>query len=109
MYRIQEDDLVTLMEFWEHAKKNPCVAPIVDPLDSGPCSGPLTLDHVHRHAGGTKGKRAASDEFHLVSLCYGHHIEARNGGSVWATSHRPHLRQYLEDIYGSEGDDRQGP
>lgn len=47
----------------------------------------LTLDHVRDHA--MMGKRAPSDELHLVTLCWHHHLDG------WATSHRPALRAYL--------------
>lgn len=90
-------------EAWRSALSNPCMAPALDPSGSGPCSGPVTLDHIHRHAGGTRGKRAASDEQHLVSLCAGHHLGWNDkGGRVWATSHRQLLREYLDVIYGEE-------
>jgi hypothetical protein len=103
LYQIPDDDLQTLSEFWQNAKDNPCVAPILDPLGSGPCWGPLTLDHVNRMAGGMKGKRAPSDEYHLVSLCALHHLGHNDkGGRIWATANRPLLRDYLEAIYGEE-------
>jgi hypothetical protein len=100
-YQIDPDDLPSAMDMFRTAQENPCVAQTLDPLGSGPCSGQMTLDHVHRHAGGTKGKRAPSDPEHLVVLCYGHHQESRKG-SIWATAHRPLLREYLEAIYGPE-------
>lgn len=50
----------------------------------------LTLDHVRQHA--MMGKRAPSDERHLVTLCWHHHL---NG---WATAHRELLREYLNRI-----------
>lgn len=96
MYKVQHLTKEALV-FWKEAQARPCIAPVVDPFDSGPCSGPLTLDHVHSHAGGTKGKRAPSDPQHLVALCYGHHLESRKG-AIWATAHRPELRRYLEVI-----------
>ena len=65
-----------------------CVAAMIDPQESGPCSGPLTLDHVKDQP--MMGKRAPSDQYHLVTICLGHHIE-----NHWATSHRPELREYL--------------
>lgn len=52
------------------------------------CRGRLTLDHVKDQP--RMGKRAPSDERHLVAICEAHHLE--NG---WATSHRPELREYL--------------
>jgi hypothetical protein len=38
------------------------------------------------------GKRAPSDLAHLVSVCEWHHLYG------WATSHRPELRAYLQEI-----------
>jgi len=55
------------------------------------CRGRLTLDHVKDQP--RMGKRAPSDERHLVSICAAHHLE--NG---WATSHRPELREYLRTV-----------
>lgn len=96
------EDTSGLIMMWKEAMKHPCVAPLLDPLGSGPCSGRLTLDHVHRHHGGTKGKRAPSDERHLVTLCALHHLgEGDKGGRVWATANRPRLRTYLDAIYGA--------
>ena len=114
IFRINPDrDIQGLIEMWEEAKKHPCVAPMLDPLGSGPCLGRLTLDHVHRHAGGTKGKRAPSDEQHLVTLCALHHLgEGDKGGRIWATAHRPLLRGYLNAIYGEDlatGGDQEEP
>lgn len=52
----------------------------------------LTLDHV-QEGYGRMGRRAASDEQHLVALCFFAHIT-----SGWATSHRPELRDYLARV-----------
>jgi hypothetical protein len=30
----------------------------------------LTVDHFHHHVGGTKGKKAEHDRFHLVAMCH---------------------------------------
>lgn len=30
----------------------------------------LTVDHVHLHAGGTRGKKAPDDREHLVAMCH---------------------------------------
>lgn len=56
------------------------------------CAGRLTLDHVKDQP--RMGKRAPSDERHLVTLCWAHHLE-----SGWATSHRPELRAYLGRLH----------
>jgi hypothetical protein len=57
----------------------------------------MTLDHV-QSGGGRMGKRAPSDEGHLVTLCAHHHL---NG---WATGHRPLLRAYLAHVAGTGRD-----
>jgi len=62
-----------------------CVAPILGATDL--CAGRLTLDHVKDQP--MIGRRAPSDEQHLVTLCWHHHLDG------WATSHRPELRSYL--------------
>lgn len=53
----------------------------------------LTVDHVHQHAGGTKGKRALDDPHHLVAMCYWQN-------STHPPSHdlRQFERAYLIDI-----------
>jgi hypothetical protein len=43
------------------------------------------------------GKRAPSDERHLVTLCEQHHL-----WTSWATSHRPELRDYLRRVNGDD-------
>jgi hypothetical protein len=53
---------------------------------------PMTLDHV-QEGYGRMGKRAPSDPAHLVTLCWGAHLLTH-----WATSHRPALRAYLEEV-----------
>jgi hypothetical protein len=77
-----------------------CVAPLLNPSTSGPCSGRLTLDHVPSRGKNALGKRAPSDERHLVTLCWGHHIETN-----WGTSHRGVERWYLERLYGQMDED----
>ena len=74
------------------ARDGGCVAALLQPSLSGPCWGPLTLDHVKD--GPMMGKRAPSDARHLVTLCAGHHVE-----TPWATSNRPLLRWYLRSFY----------
>jgi hypothetical protein len=108
-FEVDLNDLHEVMEMYRQAQKEPCVARTVDPLDSGPCGGRLTLDHVHRHAGGTFGKRAPSDPQHLVVLCALHHLgEGDKGGRVWARANKPKLRWYLDAIYGEEVDETKG-
>lgn len=96
-----EEDMKGAADMWREATNKPCVAPMLDPLGSGPCSGRLTLDHVHRQAGGMKGKRAPSDEQHLVTLCALHHLgEGDKGGRIWVAGKRTLIRAYLTAIYG---------
>lgn len=73
-------------------KYDPCVAGFLFPTESTSCSISLTLDHVKDEP--RMGKRAPSDEQHLVTLCSYHHLE-----SPWATSNRPALRWYLKSLY----------
>lgn len=88
-------------DMWREATNKPCVAPMLDPLESGPCSGRLTLDHVHRVQGGMMGKRAPSDPEHLVVLCALHHLgEGDKGGRIWVAGNRTLIRAYLTAIYG---------
>jgi hypothetical protein len=72
-----------------------CVAVLLGELPSS-CSGRLTLDHVYRHAGGTKGVRAPSRAATLVTLCEGHTEPGMRSGSQWNTANRQLLRRYLE-------------
>lgn len=51
----------------------------------------LTLDHVKDQP--RMGRRAQSDPQHLVSLCWGAHLN-----TSWATSNRPALREYLRSV-----------
>lgn len=69
-----------------------CIAPLLDPSASGRCSGRSTLDHIQDQYG-RMGKRAASDEAHLVVLCSWHHLYG------WATRNRPTIRKYLARFY----------
>lgn len=73
-----------------------CVAPRLD-RSVELCAGRLTLDHVRDEA--MMGKRAPSDERHLVTLCELHHT-GLVAGANWATSHRPELRTYLATVNG---------
>jgi len=82
-----------------------CIAPLVD-QNSGQCHdrygrpgyrvpiAQLQLDHVRDEA--MMGRTAPADPKHLVTLCPGHHLGAgERAGYVWATCHRPELRDYL--------------
>jgi hypothetical protein len=73
-----------------------CVAPMLDPSQSRNCWGRSTLDHVKDDL--MMGKRAASDERHLVTLCEGHTENGSRGGFQWNTANRPLLRMYLERV-----------
>jgi len=57
----------------------------------------LTLDHVHDIAGGVRGKRAPSDERHLVAMC--------GEGNVHGPSRlcRQLERKYLRGKYDDQG------
>lgn len=69
-----------------------CVAlRLCDCIETAPCKGRLTLDHVKDQP--RMGKRAPSDLKHLVTLCERHHL-----WTGWATAHRPELRAYLEMV-----------
>ena len=79
--------------FWTHPI---CVAPWLDSSEWGTCWGRSTLDHVKAEP--RMGKRAESDEGHLVSLCEAHTENGIRAGYQWNTAHRPELRLYLRDI-----------
>lgn len=93
-------DRVMSRDSWESFRRTksayPCVAGFLSPGASAMCFGPLTLDHVKDEP--RMGKRAPSDDRHLVTLCRYHHID-----SEWATSHRPLLRWYLRNTYENPG------
>lgn len=77
------------------ARDRRCVVRWLDQPASAMCSGRLTLDHVKDQS--RMGKRAPSDERHLVTLCEFHHLGSK-GGANWATSHRGLLRSYLATV-----------
>lgn len=56
----------------------------------------MTVDHVHLHAGGTRGKRAPDDEQHLVAMC----AEANIRGPSRIV--REAEREYLRSLYPDE-------
>ena len=70
-----------------------CIAPLVDPSQSGKCWGRSTLDHVKEHP--RMAKRAPSDTRHLVTLCEGHTENGARAGYQWNTAHRAELREWL--------------
>lgn len=96
--------------YWAHAPefqaKNPwatltfylatdpwvCVAPLIDPSESGKCLGEMTRDHSHSHTGGTKGKRAPTTMKTLAIFCQHHHLWTH-----WVTSHRDQIRTYIKE------------
>jgi len=102
---LRRDRMMTWWEGREFRAKNPwavpgpylasepsvCAAPIIDPSQSGRCSGAMERDHVHTHTGGTKGKRPPTTMETLVILCHHHHQDG------WATSHRPEIRIYIKE------------
>jgi len=55
----------------------------------------LTLDHVHDIPGGIRGKRAPSDEQHLVAMCGKGNID---GPSRYV---RQAQREYLRGLYAA--------
>jgi len=81
-----------------------CQARDIDP-DAGPCrdrwgdeynpwNHPIfEVDYVRK---GAKGKRHELPEDH-VTLCHWHH-QGSKGGHVWATSHRPEMRAWLDRL-----------
>lgn len=64
-----------------------------EPHDSRDLSK-MTVDHVHMHAGGTRGQRAPDDEMHLVTMC----AKANIDGPSRAI--REAEREYLRSLYG---------
>lgn len=77
-----------------------CVAWVLDPSEK--CWGGWTLDHVRDQP--MMGKRAPSDERHLVALCSLHHQGMNDkGGRIWATANRPVLREYLQWVNDDAG------
>ena len=52
----------------------------------------LTVDHVHRHKGGTKGKRAEDDRHHMTAMCW-----AGNVG-IPSANVRQAQREYLDRV-----------
>lgn len=85
---------VSFRTYTEHG--SPCIATFLDP-ESGPCAGPITLDHVKCFL--MMGRKAPDTARHLVSVCRGHHLDTR-AGRQWATANRALEREYLESIYG---------
>lgn len=72
-----------------------CVAPVIDPRQSGRCWGRSTLDHVKDEP--RMGVRAPSDPAHLATLCEGHTEAGARAGFQWNTANRPGIRVYLRD------------
>lgn len=106
VHRVTLRDLRTVWEHsgsplafdrWRIENSNPCVAPVLDPTQSGRCWGRTTLDHVHDEHGVGK-PRATSDEAHLVSLCQGHTEDGRTAGHQWNTANRDKVREYLNSF-----------
>lgn len=76
-----------------------CVAPQVDSQQWGTCFGRLTLEHVKSEL--RMGRRAPSDEGHLVTLCEGHTEAGARAGRSWNTmkTSRSMVRAYLRGLY----------
>lgn len=71
-----------------------CVAPLVDPSQSGTCWGRSTFDHIKSQP--RMSRRATSDRRHLVTVCQGHMEDGMRAGYQLNTAHRPELREYIE-------------
>jgi hypothetical protein len=82
---------VSERKFW--TKRIICVAPMLDPSQSGTCWGRSTLDHIKDQP--RMGVRATSDPEHLVTLCQGHTEDGRRAGYQWNTANRDRVRDYL--------------
>jgi hypothetical protein len=78
------------MTFRKWMSRNPvvCLAPSLDPRLSGTCSGPQTVEHVQDLP--RMGRRASSDEHHLVAMCAGHNL------GVPSRDLRERMREYLQ-------------
>lgn len=76
-----------------------CVAFLVDPQEWGKCSGRLTIEHVKENL--RMGRRAPSDEYHLVTLCEGHTENGARAGHQWNTTKRARslIREYLAGLH----------
>ena len=84
-------------KFW--TKRIICVAPMLDPAQSGLCWGRSTLDHVKTDL--RMGVRATSDPDHLATICEGHTEAGRKAGYQWNTDARN--RQRVRDYLASHG------
>src|SRR5213076_2283135 len=64
------------------------------------CWGRLTIEHVKDSL--RLGKRAPSDEQHLVTLCSGHTEPGMRAGYAWNLDKRNRalVREYLAKLYG---------
>lgn len=61
----------------------------------------VTIAHVKGHGEQQMGKRASSDDLHLLILCWGHHEGmGERGGRCWGTSREglEKQRRYLEQF-----------
>ena len=58
---------------WRFRNRLICIVPMLDPSESGRCSGHTTVDHVKDAP--MMGRRAPSDMSHLVAMCSFHHVE----------------------------------
>jgi hypothetical protein len=90
----RKDPVTQEMALAVFARDEGCVAPRLGGSFMD-CGGRNTLDHVRDEP--MMGKRAPSDERHLVTLCEQHHL-----WTSWATSHRPELRDYLRRVNGDD-------
>lgn len=84
---------VPLQRFW--TRRIICIAPVLDPQQSGRCWGRTTIEHVKDEL--RMGLKATSDPAHLVSLCQGHTEDGRVAGHQWNSTreNRAKVRGYL--------------
>jgi hypothetical protein len=97
---VRQDRLRAKMPLSQVPAKEACVARFLDPNESATCWGRITFNHVHERGKQGMQMKAPDDEFHLVSLCEGHHGFSRVSGG-WANyaASIELERKYLEEIY----------
>lgn len=92
--RAESDKVTEDLANYIYARDNmTCLAPILaaahdQPVD--PCDGRLTIEHVHTEP--TMGKRAKSDKWHCLLLCFHHNVDG------WASMHKDWEREYLARV-----------
>lgn len=95
-WRRKESDKVTPAEHdYVFARDQRCVAAQIDPTHR--CEGRDTLDHVPGKNENAMGKRAPSDRWHMLRLCWGGNV---NG---WASAHRDDERAWIAEKEPRDG------